>query len=441
MNVRELTLSLLCDFENSGKYVNLSLSSHLADKLTAEDRGFLTALLYTSVERKITYDYYVGAISERSLDKIDPTTLNMLRIGLCQIIDMDNIPDYAAVDETVRLGRNHGERSFVNGVLRKAVRLKNEDKLPLPKREKNLARFLSVAYSYPLWIVKHFIALFGEENAERLLSHYNTVRYTDLTVNLTKISRDDYLGMLTEAGYTATASEYSSMSVRLDSSVNPRRLPGFDEGLFFVQDCASAISAQALGAAGKDRVIDVCSCPGGKSFAAAILAGGECEVLSLDIHESKLSLVIDGAQRLGLSCITVAEQDATHLSEECIEGFDKVICDVPCSGLGVLAKKPDIRYKDNQSLQNLPDIQLDILRTSSRYVKDGGVIIYSTCTLNPKENEDVVREFLIENTSFTLVPFTAGTLASDDGMLTLVPYESNTDGFFIAKLKKEKNND
>lgn len=441
MNVRELTLSLLCDFENSGKYVNLSLSSHLADKLTPEERGFLTALLYTSVERKITYDYYVGAISERSLDKIDSTTLNILRIGLCQIVDMDNIPDYAAVDETVKLGRNPGERAFVNGVLRKAVRLKGEDKLPLPKREKNAARFLSVAYSYPLWLTKHFIALYGEEGAERLLSHYNTVRYTDITVNLTKITRDGYLSMLADAGYTARASEYSSMSIRLDASVNPRRLPGFDEGLFFVQDAASAISAEVLGTRAGDRVIDVCACPGGKSFAAAILANGECEILSLDIHESKLSLVSDGAKRLGLSNITVAANDAEIACEEYIGRFDKVICDVPCSGLGVLAKKPDIRHKDNQSLQNLPEIQLNILKASSKYVKDGGTILYSTCTLNPSENEDVVRAFLGENSSFSLVDFTVGALSSNDGMLTLLPHENNTDGFFIAKLKKEKNND
>ena len=441
MNVRELTLSLLSDFENSGKYVNLSLSSHLADKLSVEERGFLTALLYTAVERKITYDYYVGAISERSLDKIDPTTLNILRIGLCQIVDMDTVPIYAAVNETVKLTGNPGERSFVNGVLRKAARLKGEGNLPLPKREKNVARFFSVAYSFPLWLTKHFISLYGEENTEKLLIHYNTARYTDLTVNLTKTTRSEYLKTLNDAGYSAESNPNSSLSIRLSDSVNPRRLPGFDEGLFFVQDAASAISAEALGTQLGDRVIDVCACPGGKSFAAAILAGGEGEILSFDLHESKLSLIVDGATRLGLDKITVAPHDATVAIDEYKESFDRVICDVPCSGLGVLGKKPDIRHKDNQSLQNLPEIQLNILKASSSYVKEGGVILYSTCTLNPEENENVVQAFLSESDDFSLCDFSVGELKSSSGMLTLLPHVNGTDGFFIAKLKKEKKYD
>ena len=161
MNVRELTLTLLNDYEVSGKYVNLSLSSHLTEKLSREERGFLTALLYTVVERKITYDYYIGSISGRSLDKIDPVTLNILRLGVCQIVHIDSVPDHAAVNETVALARNPGEKSFVNGVLRQAARLKAEGKLPLPPREKKVSRYLSVAYSFPLWMVKHFISLFG----------------------------------------------------------------------------------------------------------------------------------------------------------------------------------------------------------------------------------------------------------------------------------------
>lgn len=438
MTVRELTLRALCEYEASGKYVNLSLSSHTADKLTREERGFLTALLYTSVERKITYDYYVSAISERSLDKIDPTTLNILRMGLCQIVDMDTIPDHAAVNMTVELARNKGERAFVNGVLRQAVRLKGEGALPLPKRDKNLARYLSVAYSYPLWLTKHFLSLLGEGECEELLRYYNTVRYTDLTVNLAKTTREEYAETLSRSGYSPIPSPNCSFSLRLEGSHNPMRLPGFDEGLFFVQDAASAISAQALGTQRGERVIDVCACPGGKSFAAAMLAGEEGSVLSLDIHSSKLSLICDGAQRLGLANVKVGQNDATQPIEELVGSFDKVICDVPCSGLGVLAKKPDIRYKDNQSLQELPEIQKNILTASSRYVKDGGVILYSTCTLNPHENEEVVHAFLEKNDGLSLVDFTVGDLCSEGGMLTLLPHRTLTDGFFIAKIKKEK---
>ena len=437
MTVREIALSLLGEYESSGKYVNLSLSSHRADTLSVEDRRFLTALLYTAVERKITYDYYITSISQRSPEKIDATTKNILRLGLCQIVDMDSIPDHAAVNETVKLARNPGERSFVNGVLRQAVRMKDQGDLPLPKREKNPARYLSVKYSFPLYIAKHFVALIGEEETEKLFEHYNTVRYTDITVNTAKISVEKYIELLSDSGITSNRG-ISSLTVRIPGSVNPRNLPGFDDGFFFVQDSASAISAEALGTEKGDKVIDVCACPGGKSFAAAILAGDAGAVSSFDIHESKLSLIIDGAERLGISNITVGECDATSPREELKESFDRVVCDVPCSGLGVLSKKPDIRHKDNESLHNLPELQLEILKQSSGYLKKGGYMVYSTCTLNPRENEDVVNKFLAENAEFSLCDFSVGELSSVGGVLTLWPHIHGTDGFFIAKLKKEK---
>lgn len=438
MNVRELTLTLLNDYEVSGKYVNLSLSSHLTEKLSREERGFLTALLYTVVERKITYDYYIGSISGRSLDKIDPVTLNILRLGVCQIVHIDSVPDHAAVNETVALARNPGEKSFVNGVLRQAARLKAEGKLPLPPREKKVSRYLSVAYSFPLWTVKHFISLFGEEDTEKLLDRFNTARYTDLTVNLTKTTKDELASALRLEGYEPEFFVDSPLSIRLPGSVNPRNLPGFDDGLFFVQDAACAISAEALEVGEGDRVIDVCACPGGKSFAAAILSHTG-EVRSLDIHDSKLSLVEDGAKRLGLSNIKVGECDATKPCEKLFSSYDRVICDVPCSGLGVLAKKSDIRHKDNQSLQNLPKLQYEILSASVNYLKDDGILVYSTCTLNPEENENVVERFLAEHKEFCAVDFAVGNISSKDGMLTLLPHIHCTDGFFIAKLRKRKN--
>ena len=437
MTVRELTLSLLTDCEANGKYVNLSLSSRRVDKLSGEERSFLTVLLYTVAERKITYDYYISAISGRSLDRIDPTTLNILRIGMCQIAHIDSVPDHAAVNETVALARNPGEKSFVNGVLRQAARLNKEGKLPLPPREKKVSRYLSVAYSFPQWLVKHFISLYGEDDTEKLLSHFNTARYNDLTVNLVKTDKQQYTKMLVDAGYTPISTVETKLGIRLDGSVNPKNLPGFEDGLFLVQDTACAVSAEALGVERGDRVIDVCACPGGKSFAAAILAGNG-EVTSFDIHDSKLSLIEDGAARLGLTHVSVGQCDAEKPREELFGSFDKVICDVPCSGLGVLGKKPDIRHRDNQSLQNLPELQYSILSASRNYLKDDGVILYSTCTLNPEENERVVERFLEENGEFSPVDFTVGVLKSTSGMLTLVPHVHGTDGFFIAKLRKEK---
>lgn len=437
MNIRELTLSLLDEYELEGKYVNLSLSSHKADRLTREERGFLTALLYTTVEHKLTYDYYVCAIAGRSIDSLDVHTLNILRIGLCQLVDMRSIPSHAAVNETVKLGRSKGERGFVNGILRAAVRRLSEGELPLPPREKNPARYLSVKHSYPLWLTKHFINLLGVEDAERILESFNSQSYTDLTVNTARVSRDEVAERLSAAGLEVIRSEYSPFGLRICGSVVPTLLPGFADGDFFVQDAACTVAAAALDAREGELVVDVCACPGGKSFAAAMAVGREGSVTSFDLHESKLSLIKSGAERLGLENITVGVRDASVPPPADMCGrYDKVICDVPCSGLGILGKKPDIRYRDKESLSELPELQYSILRASAEYVKVGGVLVYSTCTLNLAENEDVISRFLSENGDFLPTDFSAGCLSSHRGMLTTLPYKHGTDGFFICKLTR-----
>ncbi len=436
MNIRKYALNLLAEYEAGDKYVNLSLSSHHLDALSREDRAALTALLYTTVERKLTYDYYISAFAKRPAEKIDSYTRNILRLGICQIVDMVSIPDFAAVNETVKLARNSGERAFVNGILRTVARSKKE--LPLPDENKNYRRYLSVKYSFPLFIVKHFDKIFGRDETERLLSCFNSEKYTDLTVNTLKTSPTDFLSKLSAHGIDGAVDDNVPVSLRLSRSVNPERLPGFSDGLFFVQDKACAISALALNPQRTDTVIDVCACPGGKSFSAAILMEDKGKIYSFDLHESKLSLIKNGAERLGIGSLCVLQCDAEKPKEELFEKADKVICDVPCSGLGVLGKKPDLRYKSEQAMETLPALQLGILRESAKYLKNGGELVYSTCTLNPAENEDVVKVFLSENPSYALVDFSVGDFCSHGGMLTLYPHISHTDGFFIAKIKRIK---
>ena len=436
MNIREIALKLLMDYEECGKYVNLSLNSHIADGLGGEDRARLTALLYTTVEHKLTYDYYIAALSGRGIEKLTDHTKCILRLGLCQIVDMDNIPDFAAVNETVKLAKNPGERSLVNGILRRAVREK--DSLPLPKKEKNAARYYSVAYSLPLATVKHFIGELGEDEAVKLFETFNSQPPISLTVNTLKISVDDFIAELEKQGYTATRVKFSPITVTLPGAANPRKIKGFEEGWFYVQDEASAIAALALSAKSGDTVIDVCSAPGGKSFASAILSSDKARIHSFDLHESKLSLITDTADRLGIRSVTASVRDALTPDESLIGRADKLLCDVPCSGLGVIAKKPDLRYKDISATTELPPLQLDILTASSQYLKKGGELVYSTCTLNPRENAEVVHKFLDQNPDFTLVDFSVGSLKSEDGMLTLWPHIHNTDGFFISKLRKNK---
>nr|MBE6545111.1 16S rRNA (cytosine(967)-C(5))-methyltransferase RsmB [Oscillospiraceae bacterium] len=435
MNIRQIALRILDEYEAGGKFINLALSSHLTDDLSREEKAALTALLYTSVERKLTYDYYICAISKRSESDIDPHTKNILRLGLCQMLDMRSIPDFAAVNETVKLAKNPGERSFVNGVLRAAVRQKNS--LPSPDEAKNYKRYLSVKYSFPLPIVKHFDSLYGREATEEILRFFNDEKYTDITVNTLKVSVDEYRKALENKGVNAKTNPYSPASLRIEGSQNPERLPGFSEGHFFVQDRASAISGMALDAREGDLIVDVCSAPGGKSFFAALASCDKGEIYSFDLHESKLSLITSGADRLGLKAVKVSARDALSPDETLLGKADRVICDVPCSGLGVLGKKPDLRYKDFSLTEELPALQLSILKASASYVKCGGVLVYSTCTLNPKENEEVVTEFLAENLNFESLPFSLGDLTAEGGMLTLLPHVHHTDGFFMAKIRRK----
>lgn len=436
MNIRQIALRILDEYELGGKYINLALSTHAADNLTREEKAALTVLLYTVVEKKLTYDYYICALSKRSDSDIDIHTKNILRLGLCQLIDMTSIPDFAAVNETVKLARQKGERAFVNGVLRAAERQKNS--LPMPPEAKNYKRYLSVKYSFPLDTVKHFDSLFGREDTEALLKFYNETKYTDITVNTTKMSVSDYRAALASRGVETETCPGIENTLRIKNSVNPERLFGFKEGYFLVQDRASLVSALALAPESGDTVIDVCSAPGGKSFSSAILMKNEGKISSFDLHESKLSLIESGKARLGLLIIDVSARDATEPDESLFGTADKLICDAPCSGLGVLGKKPDLRYKDMASIAELPALQLQILTESVKYLKVGGTAVYSTCTLNPLENEDVVSAFLSENPNFELVPFKAGEYCADSGMLTLLPHKHNTDGFFMAKIIKKR---
>ncbi len=435
INLRRLALSLLEEYEACGKYANLALNSHKTDALSPVQKATLTKLFYTSVERKLTYDYYIGAISGRGLDKISPRVKNILRLGLCQLLDMDSVPAFAAVNETVKLCKNSGERSFVNGVLRAAER--QSENLPLPDKNKKYSRYLSVKYSFPHTTVKKFISVFGEREAEELLSYYSGVSPTDLSVNVLKVSREEFCKRLADAGYEAALSPTSPLTVRIFASVDPRALPGYAEGDFFVQDASCAAAVSLLSPKRDSVLIDVCAAPGGKSFAAAVMMGDAGRVYSYDIHESKLSLIESGAMRLGLSSIKASVRDASLPDEALLGKADAVICDVPCSGLGVLGKKPDIRYKSLNEVSDLPELQYSILSASAKYLKRGGRMIYSTCTLLPEENREVVDRFLSENAGYHTVDFEINKHPSRDGSYTFLPHKHGTDGFFVTLIERE----
>ena len=437
MTVFELAYRLLGQYEASGKYVNLSLNSHMTDGLSKENKALLTALLYKTVEKKLTYDYYITSLAKRSMDNISPDVRDAIRLGLCALLDMNAFPDHAAVNEAVKLVGHKGERAFVNGILRRAAR--ERDSLPIPDKNKNAARYYSVYYSIPLSTVKYFITLLGEESAVSFFESVNAdERKTTVTVNTAKIGVEEYLSKLSKIGYEASFAKYSPVSIYISGSVDPRVLPGFSEGEFFVQDEASALAPLILGARPSELIIDVCAAPGGKSFLLSILSDGLAEVRSFDLHASKISLITSGAERLGLLGFKAEARDATLPDETLFGRADRVLCDVPCSGLGVLSKKPDLRYKDITLLEELSLLQKQILVASSKYLKEGGELVYSTCTLRREENEDVVEQFLSENPDFEVVEISIGDLKSESGMMTLYPHIHGTDGFFISKLRKKK---
>ena len=433
MNIRTLAFNMLCRAEQDDTFVNLMLNGSVA--VSADEKRFLTALLYGVTERRITLDYYICTLAKRPKEQIDPYTRNILRLGLYQLMYMDKIPPFAAVDECVKLARNKGEGAFVNACLRSYEREK--DTLAPPPREKNLARHLSVAYSHPVPTVKLFLSQYGEEETEKLLSAFCRIAPLSLRVNDKLVTRDRLLAEMKERGIEAEVSEYTDNGIVVHTSVPPSSICGYEQGLFFVQDVASQICAKALSPERKNVIIDMCACPGGKSFSAALEAKDDCCVFSFDISESKISLIDSGAKRLRLTSVRAHAHDSCQLIESMVGKADRVICDVPCSGLGVLGKKPDLRYRETDFDELIP-LQYRLLCTASQYLSEDGVLVYSTCTLNREENEGNIERFLSEHPDFCTEDFEVGSLCSQNGTLTLYPHIHGTDGFFVARIVRKK---
>ncbi|MBQ0125901.1 MAG: 16S rRNA (cytosine(967)-C(5))-methyltransferase RsmB [Clostridiales bacterium] len=437
MNAREVTLSTLLKTVQSRGYSNIELDSAIKKySLEGAERGLFTALFYGVIERKITLDYIISALSDRAMESIDIKVLTILEMGIYQLKFMDKIPESAAVNESVKLcekfyaPKNSG--AFVNALLRNYIRKK--DGIPYPDRNNDYAKYLSVTYSVPEWICSLWIKERGNE-CEKMLEEFSAPPFMTLRVNTAKISVDEFLSKLGELGIKAYRGRISPSSVRLGASV-PLSSLGSLAGLYFVQDEASQAAVAALGVKEGDTVIDCCACPGGKSFGAATDMNGKGKVLSFDLHKSKLSLIEKTAAALGISIIETAVQNGAQKREN-MPLADKIICDVPCSCLGVISKKPDIRYKAPDDIKDLPALQAKILENNASYLKAGGDMVYSTCTVNKRENEDVVNAFLKKHGEFSLCPFETGELRSM-GMIQILPHHFKTDGFFIAKLHKNQ---
>lgn len=433
MNVRQTALTTLSRCDRDGSYSNLALDAAIkAGNFSPADRGLLTVLVYGVIERRITLDYLIGRLSSRPLATLDPVVRNILRLGLYQLRYLDRIPAHAAINESVSLAPRKSA-GFVNALLRSYQR--KESELSLPTKENGLIPYLSVTYSFPEPLCARFVDIFGEGKAEDVLSAFAAEPPLTVRVNTLRATRDALLAELAAAGTEAAPCPLSPDGIRLNGAAPLRE--GIEEGRFFVQDAASQLCVRTLDARPGEVVIDACCCPGSKSFGAALSMNNEGRVICFDLHQNKLSLVEAGARRLGLSILETDARDSRTFDPSLVGMADRVLCDVPCSGYGVIAKKPEIRYKDPADSAALPDIQLAILENNCRYVKDGGVLVYSTCTLLPEENEGNIARFLARHPEFAPVPFFHGDLAAPAGTLTLTPDTHGTDGFFIAKLRKQ----
>lgn len=431
------TVLELLDRMDRGAYSNLLLASALnGEDLSKRDRDFISRLFYGVIERKLTLEYIISLYSSKPLHKLDTSVANILKIGLYQLIYMDSVPDNAAVNESVTLAKKCGRESaagFVNAVLRSFIR--NGKKWELPQGE--TAR-MSVEYSCSEELVKSLCCDYSAEIAERLLKNSLTEHKTYLRVNSLKTDTETLLDEFAKLGIAAEKCDRleNCVSVTGLGSVESSRL--FADGHFHIQDLSSQLCCAVLDPKSGETVIDVCSAPGGKAFTIAEMMKDSGRILACDLHEKRVGLIKKGAERLGISCIEAAAGDAKVFNGN-LPAADRILCDVPCSGFGVIRSKPEIKYTDLKAAERLPEVQYSILSTAARYLKCGGELVYSTCTLSRSENDGVIDRFLAENSGFIPVDIAKYGNFGEGHKLTLFPGDMDCEGFFISKIRKVGN--
>ena len=440
-SAREVALLTLTDMDRKKAWSNARLMKAIREAgLDRRDAALATRLCFGVLQNRLLLDFYLAAFSSMKLEKMESKVRNSLRIGLYQMLFLDKIPNSAAVSEAVELTKKHCKNpraaGMVNGILRNLTR--RLDALPTLDRS-DKAGYLSLLYSHPKWLTEAFASRLPEGEAEALLQWDNGEPPVTVQVNTTKTTPEETAAGLEAEGVQVTPHPWLPGCLVLSSTGDLAERTAYRDGLVYAQDPAARLAVLALDPKPGDRLLDACAAPGGKSFAAAIAMEDRGEIVSCDVHRHKKRLIAAGAERLGLTIITPRTMDATVFRPEWEGKFDAVLADVPCSGLGVIRKKPEIRYKDPGELAALPPLQLEILNNVSRYVRPGGALLYATCTLLEAENEDVAAAFLGSHPDFHPEGFSLpGPLGSvESGQCTLWPQRLGTDGFFLAKFRRE----
>lgn len=438
---REVAAFTLFSMTEDGAWSDGALHHYLQRaELSLRDRALATRLAYGVVQNELLCDWYLRQFSKLRLSKIAPRVRICLRLGIYQLILSDRIPAHAAVDETVALIRHYGHANdravgFANGILRTVAQAVADNTLPrlnCPDKES----FYSLRYSHPEWLVRRLTAQYGQKETEKLLETNNQIAPVSIRVNQLRIQPQEALVRLVADGF-AVRQHPLIPSILLAESGDIAAHSLFTQGAVTIQDTASAICVEVLDPQPNTFVLDCCAAPGGKTFYIAERMDNCGTLISCDIYAHKLEKIQQGADRLGLSIVQPTLQDAAQYRPEWQGRADFVLCDVPCSGMGIIRKKPEIRYKNADELANLPQIQQNILENCARYVRPGGTLVYSTCTILQVENQAVVHAFLQNHPNFEAVPITHPIFGqADDGMVTLLPSVHNTDGFFFAKLRR-----
>lgn len=440
MKSREIAFKVLCDIEQNNNYSNIAINKHFKNlDISNQDRGLATELIYGVVENKYYLDYIIDKLSKIKCKKIDIYAKILLRMGIYQILKLDSISDYAAVNETVNLAKKYDKRSsgFINAILRNVIRSK--DTIGNVDIKDDKIMYLATKYSYNPWMIKNWINNFGQEFTEDLLEANSEKPSLYIRTNTIKTTRDELLKKLTDMGIKCFKVGTIDEAIRVENLKNIENNELFKEGLFTIQDISSMIVGKVINPKENSMILDVCSAPGGKSTHLAILMNNTGKVISRDVFEHKLKLINSTVNRLGLTNVEVECFDASVIDENSIDKFDYVLADVPCSGLGIIRRKPEIKYKEKAEVKQLSSIQTIILENASKYVKVGGVLLYSTCTIQDAENIDIINDFLKDNDKFKLEPIDAINVDLDNqdkGYLKIYPNIHGMDGFFIAKLRR-----
>ena len=437
MGARETALNALIACRKEDAWSNGVLKEYiLRDRLDRRDAALATRLCYGVLQNRNKLDWYLAQLLTGKIKDLHPVIHDILHLGLYQIYELDKVPGSAAVNESVDLAKKYCKKQrfapgLVNGVLRNAVQTKGTLKDP---------KSLEDRYSHPWELVKLLRDYVGKDRIELMLKANNDTPQTVVQVNTLKTTAAELIDILQSQQVSARPHDWMPDCLVLGGTGDLEKLPAFQDGLFYVQDAAAKLSVLCAELPQEEiRLLDCCAAPGGKSFAAAVATAGKAKQTACDVHPHKTGLIENGAKRLGFNRIEVKCQDASVNVPEWNDSFDAVICDVPCSGFGIIRKKPDIRYKNPADMADLPDLQLRILKNQARYVKKGGVLIYSTCTLLRSENEGVVEAFLTENKEYCTepLPLPAPFPKNESGMMALVPGEYDTDGFFICRLRRK----